>query len=192
MNAPVFEPTARVLRAHTRPGSSTLEIGCGAAQYRSVVRGRYVGLDRRSDLYEGPGEPDVLADAGGLPFAAGTFDLVFYVGVFHLLVDPVLALREAIRVSRRDGRILIFDYSVPTLRRLEAAYRPNEPILHANVLGSDDWFRLLRGAGLTDVSVRRNTPRPAMRFVQRLMPRVLSHALVDAKPASIVVAGRVG
>jgi ubiquinone/menaquinone biosynthesis C-methylase UbiE len=71
---------------------------------------------RRGDVYR-------------LPFADGTaiagFDAVIFHQVLHYLDDPQAALREAIRVTRRGGRILIADFAPHALEflRQEHAHR---------------------------------------------------------------------
>ncbi len=49
----------------------------------------------------------VQADAGDLPFDEDSFDVVFVASVVHLVPDPGPMLREAERVCRADGRIVV-------------------------------------------------------------------------------------
>ncbi|KAF2991378.1 methyltransferase domain-containing protein (plasmid) [Methylocystis sp. MJC1] len=62
-----------------------------------------------------------VADAQFLPFRDGTFDTVVTTFVFCSVPDPVKGLREARRVLKRGGRILIIEHVIsrhPTLRRV--------------------------------------------------------------------------
>jgi SAM-dependent methyltransferase len=51
--------------------------------------------------------PVVQADAGALPFSDESFDVVILASLVHLLEAPGPVLREAERVCRRDGRLVI-------------------------------------------------------------------------------------
>ena len=105
-------------------GGRVLEIGCGAAWYRESFGSGYVGIDLTAvDYTEGVSrDVDALADAHHLCFRDSCFATAFMVGVLHLLVDPDAALREALRVLRPGGTLLVFDYTARTLARLEAEY----------------------------------------------------------------------
>lgn len=50
-----------------------------------------------------------LADLYALPFADGAFSLALCHDAFHLLPDPVAALRELLRVTAAGGRIVLVD-----------------------------------------------------------------------------------
>lgn len=52
----------------------------------------------------------VQADLYDLPFADGTFDFVYSLGVLHHLPDPGVALRELTRVCRSGGEVHIYVY----------------------------------------------------------------------------------
>lgn len=188
MNAQIDPPTAVRLRATARPDGRTLEIGCGPAQYRDVMRGRYVGTDitapnGRSDRQRGP---DLLSDAHAVPFADAVFDLVFYVNTFHLLGDPAQAIREARRVLRTGGSVRIFDYTRSTLRYLADRYAAGGmgPTV---VQECSAWRALLGGADWTHVDVRLNSLSPLTNAARVLLPRGIYERLVDSRAGSIVI-----
>lgn len=60
----------------------------------------------------------VRGDAQCLPFPPATFDTVTATCVFCSVADPVTGLREAARVVRRDGRVLLLEHVRPRNRLL--------------------------------------------------------------------------
>jgi ubiquinone/menaquinone biosynthesis C-methylase UbiE/uncharacterized protein YbaR (Trm112 family) len=106
-----------LLKRHVRPGLRVLEVGaarCWGALHL-VPRGvEYVATDiladpviglGRGEFYErhvGPFER-VQADGENLPFANGSFDLVYCVASLHHALDPNRMVKEMARVTRRGG-----------------------------------------------------------------------------------------
>lgn len=87
-----------------------LDVGCASRWIeRWLAPGcSYVGLDYPAtgrDLYRA--RPDVFADASNLPLQDATFDTVVLLEVLEHLRRPNDALREAARVVRPQGRILL-------------------------------------------------------------------------------------
>ena len=64
----------------------------------------------------------VLADAMHLPFEAGSFDCVTVAFGLRNMSDWNLALSEMARVLRKDGHLLVLDFSLP-VGALRPAYR---------------------------------------------------------------------
>jgi len=86
-------------------GIDVLDVGCKYKPYRGVFEGRasrYVGLDRMR--YAGL---EVQSDAGRLPFAGDSFDLVLCTQAFYLMEDYRRVLAEFVRVVRKGGVILL-------------------------------------------------------------------------------------
>jgi SAM-dependent methyltransferase len=104
-----------------RPDSRVLDVGCGRAAYRALAPGQYVGMDIQDRPF--PTEDGrrfyVKAASDRLPFAAGSFDLVFARSAFYQFPDPDRSLAEFLNVLRPGGRLLLLDYNRRTQRRLE-------------------------------------------------------------------------
>jgi SAM-dependent methyltransferase len=83
-----------------------LDIGCGLQPYRSFLNPEvteYVGVDREGPL----SSPTVVGDAMSLPFPDESFDVVLSTQVLEHLPKPADAVREAVRVLRRGGRMIV-------------------------------------------------------------------------------------
>lgn len=116
------ENSAGYLLDRLRPGDRILDVGCGpgtitADLARRVPDGAVVGVDRAEGvLDEARAAADGLdhvsfrvADVHALPFDDGSFDVVHAHQVLQHLVDPVGALREMARVTRRGGIVAVRD-----------------------------------------------------------------------------------
>lgn len=93
-------------------GSSFLDVGCAEGLYvrylsedRKVSAGMDISYPKLMRATAHGGNADsaffVLADACHLPFKDRSFDLVICVDVIRYLVDPVEAVKEIFRVSRK-------------------------------------------------------------------------------------------
>ena len=96
-------------------GASLLDIGCGAGGALALARRRgadVAGIDASANLVAVarrrlPGARIEIGDMEGLPFAAGSFDVVTGFNSFQFAADPIRALSEARRVCRPDGTIFL-------------------------------------------------------------------------------------
>ncbi|HVN60691.1 MAG TPA: class I SAM-dependent methyltransferase [Gaiellaceae bacterium] len=98
-------------------GKDVLELGCGAAQWSILLAAqgaRCVGLDNSERQLAharaaGAGFPLVHGSAESLPFADGSFDLVFCDHGAMSFADPRLVVPEVARVLRGGG---LFAFSI--------------------------------------------------------------------------------
>ena len=114
-----IEQKAILASAGELRGLSLLDAGCGDGAYSILAwkRGAKVtALDasksmifaaRERSLVEGARIDFVEASVEKLPFAAESFDVVFMVTVLCLVNSPLIALREAERVLRPGGRLIV-------------------------------------------------------------------------------------
>jgi ubiquinone/menaquinone biosynthesis C-methylase UbiE len=117
-------------RMRVAPGEAILEVGCGpGTDLFDLVRrvgptGRLVGLDASEVMIaearrraSGLGLPIVFeqGDVQALPFEDGSFDVCRASRLLEHLPNPELALAEMVRVVRKAGRVVVFDFDWDTL-----------------------------------------------------------------------------
>ncbi|HXT19701.1 MAG TPA: methyltransferase domain-containing protein [Thermoanaerobaculia bacterium] len=159
--------------AGTRAGASVLDVGCGTGHSRRVYAARtarYCGIDLslvslRLAQRRQPGEW-LQADAGRLPFAADSFDVVAFSSVLHHLPDRGLALGEARRVLRPGGLVFAFDPNL--LHPAMMLFRhPRSPLYRPEGVSPDEkpllpaaLRRDFRAAGFTAIGQRCTSDLP--------------------------------
>lgn len=120
-----------LLSRHSKKGL-VLEVGCGTGYFTEWLDrgwGRAIGLDPAKEMLRelrrrGRRFPVVQGDAHDLPFASGSFESVAFITTIEFLDDPEAALREAVRVARREIALLWLNpWSVGALRRKLAPSR---------------------------------------------------------------------
>lgn len=191
-------------------GQRALDLGCGDGLLTSALaaRGAYaVGIDvDRRMLVTAHSRPAHSAGRSAfiegrieqLPFQDGLFDVVVAVTVFCFLPDPAAALREAVRVLRPDGRLVIGElgrWSMWAGRRRIRARLGGSPLWKAARFRTAGELRsLVRRAGVAVTSVRGAVYYPPVGWMARVLAiadRWLS-PLTTLGAAFIVVAGTKG
>lgn len=104
------------------PAGSVLDVGCGTGALARRLAGRgyeVTGVDPSEGMLaimraRSPEVNAMRAWGSELPFAPGSFDLVFTVAALHHIAEPEAVrqtLAEMVRVGKPDGRILIWDHN---------------------------------------------------------------------------------
>lgn len=113
-----LSPTDRVLDLAAGTSVSTVELArsgawCLAADFS--VGMLQAGAERPV--------PKVAADATRLPFADGVFDAVTISFGLRNVVDHIAGLREMARVTRPGGRLVVCEFSTPTVPVFATVYK---------------------------------------------------------------------
>lgn len=117
-----------------------IEIGCGKGHFLAhigAVRtrpGLLVGVDLSRAVFALPGRrlSGVQADGERLPFRDGCAGCVLFDGSLHHMIDYPHALREAIRLLRPGGLLLI--YEPVSSRFSQLVHRLLDPIIFRHVV----------------------------------------------------------
>ena len=120
-------------------GERVLDVCCGtgdlsaAFAHNTPAPAAVIGADFCHPMLERAGEKFtsrrgaplgfVGADAQGLPFANGSFDVVSCAFGIRNVADTELAMREMIRVLTAGGRAIILEFSMPSNRVVRAIYQ---------------------------------------------------------------------
>jgi demethylmenaquinone methyltransferase/2-methoxy-6-polyprenyl-1,4-benzoquinol methylase len=114
-----LRPGERVLDVGAGTGVSTLELGRSGAF--AVGADLSIGMLQAGRRVR-PAVPLLAGDALRLPFADGTFDAVTISFALRNVVDTDGALRELGRVTRPGGRLVVCEFSSPTLPAFRTVY----------------------------------------------------------------------
>ncbi|MFT5660698.1 MAG: ubiquinone/menaquinone biosynthesis C-methylase UbiE [Sulfurimonas sp.] len=103
--------------------ASVLDVGAGTGMmsefaHRCNSELKYVAIDPAEGMLKFAPEylETHIATAEALPFEDKSFDAVLMGESLHHLRDPELALKEIIRVLKKNGKLFIYDFDVSTFR----------------------------------------------------------------------------
>ncbi len=152
---------AVLAHAGVGPGTRHLDVGCGAgmAAALSASRGAEVsGVDAAAALLEiarerTPAGDFRQGDIEALPFDDDAFDLVTGFNAFQFAGDAAQALREAGRVTRPGGMIVIMTWGDPAGMEAAALVGAMKPLLPAPPPGAPGPFALSDEAALRAFAV---------------------------------------
>jgi len=138
------------------PGGSALDVACGSGRLTAELariagpKGRVVGLDFSAQMLgiarrSYPSIEFVEGDALKLPFDDRAFDAATIAFGLRNLADPVLGLREMLRVVRKRAVVLEFLKPAPTLtgRAYRLYLRTLLPAVGGALSGAPDAYRYL-------------------------------------------------
>ena len=109
-------------RLRINPTASVLDVGCGTGALldqlsASCPRARLAGIDPSPEMLAIARQrlPLVIelkqSWAEGIPYPDGAFDVVVSCNVLHYIREPIVALKDMLRVLRPEGTLVITDWS---------------------------------------------------------------------------------
>jgi SAM-dependent methyltransferase len=177
--------------AELREGETVLDLGAGAgidvflAAKRVGKQGRVIGVDMTADMVakgmalareHGFSNVDFrLGEIEQLPVAAATVDVIISNCVINLTRDKLASFREAYRVLKPGGRILISDLvtegEIPDdVRKSFVAWAD----CLAGAMDKEDYLRTIRDAGFEEVAIVSQRPYESQEIDPRLKGKITS------------------
>jgi len=164
--------------AGLKPGETVLDLGSGAgidcflASRRVGPAGRVIGVDMTAEMIDRAREnarkdgfANVefrLGEIENLPAADNSVDAIISNCVINLSTDKPRVFREAFRVLKPGGRIMVSDLALqkPLPEAVKASVEAYVACI-AGALVKDEYLRDVREAGFERVEVVRERPFPA-------------------------------
>jgi len=177
--------------AGLKAGETVLDLGSGAgidcflAAAKVGPRGRVIGVDMTPDMIDKArqnarqaGAKNVefrLGEIENLPAADGSVDVIISNCVINLSTDKPRVFREAFRVLKPGGRLMVSDLALK--KPLPKAVRESVDVYVACVAGAmvkEDYLGAIREAGFKDVAVVSETAFPAELILEdSLVPEII-------------------
>jgi len=164
--------------ARLKPGETVLDLGSGGgidcflAARKVGPSGRVIGVDMTPEMIDRArenarknGAANVefrLGEIENLPVADGTVDVIISNCVINLSTDKPRVFREAFRVLRPGGRLMVSDLTLkkPLPEKIRTSVEAYVACI-AGAMVKDDYLGAIRTAGFKDVAVVQEKAFPA-------------------------------
>ena len=160
----VYAAELRAVRSLLPASGLGLEVGVGSGRFAGPLQVG-MGLDPSPAmlaLARGRGVRIACGLAEALPVQSGVLDYLLLVTVLCFLAEPLQALREARRVVRRGGTLLVafIDRLSPLGQEYEDKQAASLFYQDAKFYGVEEALDLCREAGFTDFAIRQTLVGP--------------------------------
>jgi SAM-dependent methyltransferase len=116
----INHPAMIILKGLADKADRILDLGCGEGTRLNWLTKKGTGVDINGKAIslakkKYPGHNFLIGDLSKLPFSKGSFDLVYSAYVFEHLKKPEKAFKEAVKVLKKRGRLVIVapNYGAP-------------------------------------------------------------------------------
>lgn len=164
----VFGRRVRKLAEHLAallpPDAQVLDVGCGDGSLAALIMQQRPDVHIKGiDVLIRPTThiPVEAFDGRTMPADAGSFDIVMFVDVLHHMDDPLVLLREAVRVARKG--IVLKDHTAnglfafSTLRFMDKVGNARHGVvLPYNYWTRERWLEAFAALGLTVTTWKKN------------------------------------
>jgi len=169
--------------AALKPGDTVIDLGSGAgfdcflAAAKVGHEGRVIGVDMTPEMIDAARKNAAkgnyrnvefrLGEIENLPVADKEGDMVISNCVINLSPDKARVFREAYRVLKPGGRLMVSD--IVLLGDLPEGVRQSIPAYVACVAGEvkkEDYLAAIKGAGFADIRVLEETLFPLLEMIQ--------------------------
>ncbi len=139
------------------PGDQVLDIACGKGDWLNVCKqkGAHIaGIDLSSKAIDHckkhlPDGEFYAQPAEQLPFRKEAYDVITCLGSLEHFVEPVIALKEMVRVAKPDARFILLVPNADFLTRKLGLYRgTNQKDAKEVVRTLEEWESLFNESGL--------------------------------------------
>jgi SAM-dependent methyltransferase len=163
LQEPCFEPVYEAVLTRCAVSAAThyLDVGCGsgmAAQMAAARGAKVTGIDASAALLaiarrRVPDGDFRTGDMEALPFPDGVFDLVTGFNSFQYAGNPVVALGEARRRMKPDGRLVIMTWGDPATMDAAALIKVLGPLMPPPPPGAPGPFALSDATALRNFAL---------------------------------------
>ncbi len=186
--------------AELKEGETVLDLGSGAgidvflAANRVGERGRVIGVDMTEDMVakgtalakqHGYGNVEFrMGEIENLPVTADSVDVIISNCVINLTRDKLASYREACRVLKPGGRILIAD--LVTMGQLPEDVKKSFAAWAdclAGAMEREEYLQTIRRANFTEVTIVSERPYETLKMDARLRGKIISVTVRALKKA---------
>ena len=170
----ILEKEAEYIYRELKDCQKIIDVGCGIGAFEQNLNLNIIGLDESKEMLEEARKRSnknfILGNAGNLPFKDASFDAVFYVATLEFLDNYQRAIKDAWRVTKLDGKILVMvlnpesEYFKEHIQKEGSYFRK---VKHTNYreirnyisrfynIMKEEYFLGIRGKQIFDMSNRR-------------------------------------
>ncbi|MCK5057105.1 MAG: class I SAM-dependent methyltransferase [Candidatus Aminicenantes bacterium] len=151
-------------------GRAGLEVGVGSGRFAAMLN-VYCGIEPAESmarLAQARGIEIIRGYAEKLPFSPGTFDFLLFVTTVCFLAEPLIAFREAHRVLKEKGKIIIgfIDQNSEMGKSYQKKRESNKFYKNAHLLGVDEMTGLLDRARFRDFKFFQTLINPSITRIE--------------------------